>query len=389
MRFPDDVPVLSDGAVTLRAHVRADVPAVHEQCQDPLSRQWTTVPVPYSTTDAEHFVGGLVPAGWVDDSEWAFAVEAPDDDGTRRFAGTVSLRNEGGRRAEIAYGSHPWARGRGVFRRALELLLGWGFEQQGLETVIWWANRGNHASRRIAWRLGFSMDGELRHWLPQRGALRDAWVGVLLATDRRVPRHPWIDVPRIAGKRVGLRAHQPRDAVRLQQAADDATSQHWLQHFASPFELTHANAYLDQRAELAMTGRGLGWTVADPATDELLAAVTLFGLRAGHDAEIGYVTHPDARGRGLTTEAVALAVRHAFVPTEAGGLGLARLRLQTTEANTASRRVAEGAGFVLVGRERDGTRLRDGGFVDAVCYDLLAREYGGPAASVTAAVEHG
>ena len=40
-----------------------------------------------------------------------FAVEAPDDDGTPRFAGTVSLRNEREGRAEVAFGAHP---GRGA-----------------------------------------------------------------------------------------------------------------------------------------------------------------------------------------------------------------------------------------------------------------------------------
>ena len=55
--------------------------------------------------------------------------------------------------------SHPWARGRGVMERALRLLLEWGFAERDLQTVIWLARRGNWASRRLAWRLGFSFDG--------------------------------------------------------------------------------------------------------------------------------------------------------------------------------------------------------------------------------------
>jgi RimJ/RimL family protein N-acetyltransferase len=142
--FPDDVPLLTDGVVTLRAHRRDDVPAVLEQCTDPLSRQWTTVPVPYTREHAEGFVTELVPAGWAD-GRWAFAVEALDA-GAPRFCGTVELRREAEGRAEIAYGAHPWARGRGIIRRALALLLDWGFEVQGLRTVVWWANVGNWAS---------------------------------------------------------------------------------------------------------------------------------------------------------------------------------------------------------------------------------------------------
>src|SRR5690348_2532333 len=106
------VPLLTDGEVTLRAHHVGDVAGVYEQCQDPVSQQWTTIPLPYSWEDAQRFVTQIVPAGWRE-GRWAFAVEAPDDDGTRRFCGTVELRDEGERRAEVAYGAHPWARGRG------------------------------------------------------------------------------------------------------------------------------------------------------------------------------------------------------------------------------------------------------------------------------------
>ena len=56
----------------------------------------------------------IIPEGWESGRSWAFAVEAADDAGTPRFCGTVELRDEGDRRAEIAYGAHPWARGRGL-----------------------------------------------------------------------------------------------------------------------------------------------------------------------------------------------------------------------------------------------------------------------------------
>lgn len=378
MKFPDDVPVLTDGLVTLRAHTPADAQGCYEQCQDPASQRWTTVPVPYTMADAERFVGKTVPSGWLDDDEWSFVVEATADDGSRRYAGTISLRDRGDRRAEVAYGSHPWARGRGIMVRALNLLLDWGFEARRLETVIWWANRGNWASRKLAWRLGFSTDGVVPQWLPHRGELVDAWVGGLRATDERAPRHPWYDAPVLRGERVVLRPHEMRDAVRLREAGDDPTTQRHLQHFAAPFTTADAEAYLDKRAELAATGVGVHWTAADPVTDRALCFVGVFDVTPGHQAEIGYFTHPEARGRGVTSEAVGLVCRHAFVPEEDGGLGLRRLRLVTNETNHGSRAVAERAGFTLVGRERAGTRMRDGSFVDELCYDLLSDELSRP-----------
>jgi RimJ/RimL family protein N-acetyltransferase len=374
VRFPDDVPVLTDGVVTLRAHRPEDAVAVFEQCTDPVSQRWTTVPVFYSLEDARSFVTEHTPSAWAGGS-WIFAVEASDENGPR-FCGTVELRDEGAHRAEIAYGAHPWARGRGIIVRALELLLAWGFDERGLDTVIWWANRGNWASRRTAWRLGFSCDGTLERWLPQRGELLDAWVGVLHADDRRAPRHPWLEAPRITGKTVALRPFRPADdASRIVEACRDERTAYWLGQMPSPYTCADAEAYLEGRMTQLATGSGVSWAVADPESDDLLASISLFDLKPGREAEIGYWTHPASRGQGVMTEACGLVVRHAFTAAAEGGLGLQRLIVFAAEGNSASRRVIEANGFVQVGRERRGTRLRDGSLVDTACYDLLVEDY--------------
>lgn len=378
MAFPEDVPTLADGTVTLRAHTPDDAQGCYEQSQDPLSQAWTTVPVPYSMQDARTFLGEVIPSGWADDREWAFAVEAPDHDGTRRYAGTMSLRNEGDGRAEIAFGSHPWVRGRGVMTSAANLMLDWGFAEKGVRTVIWWANKGNWGSRRLAWRLGFSFDGTVDRWLPQRGLLRDAWVGVLHDGDAREPRNIWYDVPRIEGARVVLREHEPRDAVRVQEACVDERTRHWFHSLPDPYTVEDAERYLAGHADRSAEGRAIHWSVADLGTGDMLGNVSVFDIKPGREAEVGYWTHPSARGRGVMTEACGLAVRHAFVPVEDGGLGLQRLILYAAEENTASRRVAETNGFVVVGRERKGTEVRGGALVDTTCYDLLASEYVAP-----------
>ena len=82
MTFPDDVPVLTDGVVTLRAHRPEDADGVLEQCTDPVSQRWTTVPVPYSLDDARSFVTEHAPSAWASDT-WMFAIEANDESGPR------------------------------------------------------------------------------------------------------------------------------------------------------------------------------------------------------------------------------------------------------------------------------------------------------------------
>ena len=375
MRFPDDVPTLTDGVVTLRAHREDDVPALEEQAIDPLMIAWTSVPVPSSEDSSRIFATKIIPEAWESGRAWAFAVEAEDETGTPRFCGTVELRDEGGRRAEIAYGAHPWARGRCVMERACRLLLDWGFRDKRIETVIWWAHQGNWASRRLAWRLGFSCDGTVRQWLEQRGALHDAWVGVLLHGEPREPRTPWLDVPRIDGPTVTLRGLAERDVPRIVEACRDETSQRWLSGLPSPYTKADAEAWLETRREQLATAEGVTWAVADPDSDELLGALSLFDLRPGETAEVGYWLHPGARGRGVMSAAVRLAARHAFVPAEDGGLGLRRLVVVHAEGNTGSQKVIERSGFTYVGRERKQDRLRDGSVVDNLVYDLLAEEF--------------
>ena len=49
MPYPDDAPHLTDGRVTLRALHVDDALRVVEQCNDPESITWTTVPRPYGS----------------------------------------------------------------------------------------------------------------------------------------------------------------------------------------------------------------------------------------------------------------------------------------------------------------------------------------------------
>ena len=93
-------PTLTDGPVTLRHPQESDVQGSWEQCQDPLSQQWTTVPIPYSHDDARDFMLGFVPGAWESDKEWGFVVEAEG-----RYAGHVACatRATGAARSPTAH----------------------------------------------------------------------------------------------------------------------------------------------------------------------------------------------------------------------------------------------------------------------------------------------
>ncbi len=64
-----------------------------------------------------------------------------------------------------------------------------------------------------------------------------------------------------------------------------------------------------------------------------------------HVANLGFVTHPGLRGRGVMSRAVALVVGHALDPATTGGLGLDTLVWQGNVGNVASYKAVWRSGF--------------------------------------------
>jgi RimJ/RimL family protein N-acetyltransferase len=152
-------------------------------CRDPLSIEYTTVPDPYTEADADAFIQGFAPAAWAAGVEAVFAVADADD----ALAGTMALRLPGdpltGPIGDVGFLIGPWARGRGYAPAALRALCTWGFTELELTRIEWRAYAGNDASRTVAERAGFTVEGLLRASLAHRGTLRDAWIGARLVSD--------------------------------------------------------------------------------------------------------------------------------------------------------------------------------------------------------------
>lgn len=369
---------ISDGQepdpIVLRPITEADTAAIEAHGQDPQMQRFTTVPVPYARADAQAFVERAA-SGWADGSSLELAIEARDDDGVARLAGNLGLRPDGAGAAELGFALAPWARGRGVMSRAVRLMLAWGFRELDLQVVHWRAREGNWDSRRVAWACGFRVEGLVRGLLVARGVRYDGWVASLVRGEPMSPAHPWLSVPDVVGDLVVLRPWRDGDVARVREACADVRTQRWLPQLPSPYGLSDAQWYVRTREEQHATGRGLYWCVADPADDRCLGSIALMNL-AGPDTnpEIGYWTHPGARGRGVMTEALRRVVRHAVLPVDDGGLGLARVTLRAAAGNGASNAVAVAAGMTRVGVARRAETLRDGTVDDFVLYDVLVGE---------------
>jgi RimJ/RimL family protein N-acetyltransferase len=136
------------------------------------------VPVPYETEHAADFVATR-PAAWADEDrgEMTWAVTATDGG---RLLAMVGLHARDATMRELGYWTAPWARNQGVMTAAARLTCRFGFQVLGLQRIEWWAAVGNHGSRRVAEKVGFTMEGSCRRRLPHRGERLDGWVAGLL-----------------------------------------------------------------------------------------------------------------------------------------------------------------------------------------------------------------
>jgi RimJ/RimL family protein N-acetyltransferase len=183
--FGGPVPTIPlDGpAGYLRGWREEDLDPVTGACQDPESAHWTTIPVPYHRSDAEWYLHDHVPAEWARGRAAIFVIADPDG----RYVGSIDLRlpHPDATEAEIGFLVAPWARGLGYASAAARTICAWGFDALGLERIVWMAYLGNDASKRVAEKAGFTVEGVGRAACVQRGQRLDAWVGSLLSADPR------------------------------------------------------------------------------------------------------------------------------------------------------------------------------------------------------------
>ncbi|HZD99933.1 MAG TPA: GNAT family protein, partial [Micromonosporaceae bacterium] len=153
--------------------------------QDPQTVRWASVPVAGYTR--EKLVAGDREAErlWLVGEGAVFTIADADDE-------CVGLANLGiyptrqlPDTAEVGFSMAPYARNHGYATAALRTLADWGIDALGLSRIVWRAQVGNEASRRVAEKAGFTYEGIARTAWKQRDEHRDVWVASLVPTDRR------------------------------------------------------------------------------------------------------------------------------------------------------------------------------------------------------------
>ncbi|MFU8870503.1 GNAT family N-acetyltransferase [Micromonospora sp. SL4-19] len=367
----EPVEIIEDGLL-LRPWRAEDADAVHRACQDPDIQRWTTVPRPYLPEHALDFVSRRSQAAWADGTGAEFAVCDAATGELLASCGLVSI-DRGLGSAEIGYWTAPWARGRGVAVRATRAVARWAFDVRKLRRLIWQAEIGNHASRLVALRAGFLIEGELRLATPAVGGRREGWLGSLLPGELPAPGEPGPAGPgTLAARRAAvfgrpqpvlfatagatelrLRPLEERDLDALVATCQDDQTVRWTS-VPHPYQPEHAASFLRDIAQPTWArGTGANYAIAD-ADDRYAGSIDLRISPADPlVADVGFMTAPHARGRGYMPAALGALSAWGFTT-----LGLARVEWRANVGNTASRRSAEKAGFVFEGTTRSGIQQR-------------------------------
>lgn len=311
--FPADVPELVEegsqaSSLRLRAHRPEDIDPIVVASNDPDAQGFLNLPHPYSVDDARGFVR-MVAERWAEDNS-GYHSWAIESDG--RYAGNVSVKRKLADAVEIGYLLHPDARGSGVATRAAALALGHAASSWSPSVFHWRASVGNWASRAVAWKLGFTVDGRQPcASVNAYGEPQDEWFGHRDVEAPGSPAHPWWTPPTLTRGGAVLRAPQPADT--------------WL-----------GSAVQEAEAEAMASGRSIGW-VATEAGGDPLAYLKIEGDRCSALGAHGLLTVVQQRDTGVADEIVSLLIAHAFSPRADArglhGLGLERLEVPAGAAD--------------------------------------------------------
>lgn len=169
---------LHNEGLVLRPWTEADVPEIMRACTDPEILRWIpAIPRPYTEEDALRFVRGEFRTN----AGHQFAVTENDV-----IVGAIGMTVNESRNGHIGYWCAKEARGRGVTTRALRGICKWGFGELGLERLELITDPENHASQRVAEKVGFTREGVLRsHLVHPDGRRRDSVMFSLLPGELR------------------------------------------------------------------------------------------------------------------------------------------------------------------------------------------------------------
>lgn len=165
LRAPNDLGgELTDGVVSLRPVISVDADDLFALRAQPDAMLRSVPPQPPDPTDVARRCA-VAASLWIAGTRADLTIR---DAATGAFAGDIGLYHVDPitSQAMIGYALSPDYRGRGFATRAVNLLVGWAFDQLGLARVVAGTAPDNVASHRVLARAGFVREAYQRDRLP-------------------------------------------------------------------------------------------------------------------------------------------------------------------------------------------------------------------------------
>ena len=362
---------LAGPRLRLRPWRPSDAPRIVEALADPAIHEFIALPRPYEESDALTFIRDIAGRARAEGIGLECAVVEQASD---RVIGSAGLRLR--EDPEIGYWIAGDARGNGYAAEATNVLSAWAFET-GQQRVRLACDVRNLASVRTALAAGFRFEGVARNGVTSPGGGRVPPRRGDLARFARLPGDPAGPLPYafpplpadgLSDGVLQLRAMRADDAQGWAET-DDSLTLNWG-FTGEPRDVAEVRRSAAQAGLHWLIGRAAVFAMIDVASGQFAGEVVLRHAGPPQVGGIGYVVHPDFRGRSYTTRALRLLVPWAFDVAD-----FARLELGAKPGNAASLRAAANAGF-----DPDGTRERrmrnpDGTFADEIRYVLINPKY--------------
>ena len=172
----------------------------------------------------------------------------------------------------------------------------------------------------------------------------------------------------LVGPSLELRPPGVHDAEPFWVAVDESVPElsRWMAWCHEGYSREEATAWMQGCAAAWDRAEALDFLVTDRDSGDLLGACALNHLDHGNRrANLAYWVRTSATGRGVATEAAAIAVHYGLADLELG-----RIEIVAAVTNRASQRVAEKLGATREGVVRNRFRLH-GAYLDGVLFSLV------------------
>jgi ribosomal-protein-serine acetyltransferase len=298
-------------------------------------------------------------------------------DGTGNFAiwqgetlvGVVSLfdYSKNNRKAEIGYWIGQAFIGKGIMTKAVRGLIDYAFAELGLNRIQLCCATDNLASRQIAQKMGFTLEGVAREDRLLRGSRVTHEIWGLLVKDWQLQPAAFA---KILGDGTELRLLESKHAPIVFASVDSNRShlRQFLPWVDNNTTLVHSEQFI--KSTLEQFKDFDGFTASIWQDNQFAGLIGMHFIDWEHkDTEFGYWLAESFTGQGLVTKAATALLDYIFFE-----LNLHRVAIAHALENTASQKVIERLGFKPESMTRDAEWLYTR-FHDWQRYALLRREW--------------